>query len=238
MGATGMSDGIPASLAADFDRWKARRNDRTDEKTPASSLGEIIAQFKSACESLPESVALPYEDTDEGKRLARFRVCCPPEFFHKVNPSLLSNRRAFEAVAGWNGHFRGICATGQTGAGKTRAAWSALGRLWVKENVGFSWWPVRKLILDIGESNGDLDGLMYRHAASRVFMVDDIDKLNLQFESNGEALFAFYDYVYRKNVPCITTTNQPRTWWSKKMGEAFARRLFDDAHDTVDFSAK
>lgn len=33
----------------------------------------------------------------------------------------------------------------------------------------------------------------------------------------------------------ITTTNKDRAWWSEKMGEAFARRLFEGAHFEVVF---
>jgi hypothetical protein len=33
----------------------------------------------------------------------------------------------------------------------------------------------------------------------------------------------------------ITTTNKDRQWWADKMGDAFARRLFDDAHFAVQF---
>jgi len=105
----------------------------------------------------------------------------------------------------------------------------------VKESVGFSWWPVLKLLTAIEDAEGSLDGLMWKHSASKVFFVDDADKTNWQFESHAEALFAFYDHVYRKNIPCITTTNKDRTWWAGKMGDAFARRLFEDACREVRF---
>jgi hypothetical protein len=229
------TDHMPPALAADYERWKARQNSADATKPPAT-FTDVKAEFIAAFESLPDTVEIPYAYTPEGIRKTKFDGVCPPEFNHKIDRALLPNPAAFDRVAQWDGHFRGPCAVGKTATCKSRAAWSALGRLWVKQNVGFSWWPVRKLIKDIEDSNGALEGLMYRHAGSRVFFIDDADKINWQFESHGESLFAFYDMIYRKNIPCITTTNKDRAWWAKKMGEAFARRLFDDACTEVNFS--
>ena len=68
-----------------------------------------------------------------------------------------------------------------------------------------------------------------------VLFVDDADKFNTQFDSEGAAIFAFYDWIYREHRPCITTTNKDREWWSNLIGEAHTRRLFDDAHFEVRF---
>lgn len=202
---------------------------------PQKTESPFASALKDAFAALPKNPVIPYAMTEEGERLEKFKKACPEEFFRKIDRTLLKNLTAFDAVAQWSGAFPGPCATGPTSCGKTRAAWSALGRLWVKESRGFSWWPVRKLISAIEEENGSLDGLMWRHSASRMFFVDDVDKFNLQFESHAEALFAFYDHIYRKNIPCITTTNKDRKWWTGKMGEAFTRRLFDDACREVKF---
>ncbi len=225
---------LPPALAADYERWKARKHS-ADGKAAPTTFADVKGEFIAALRNLPETVEIPYAYTEEGQRKAKFDDVCPREFNHKINRSLLPNAAAFDRVAQWDGHFPGPCASGSTDTAKSRAAWSALGRLWVKGGVGFSWWPVRKLIKDIEETNGGLEGLMYRHVASRVFFVDDADKINWQFESHAESLFAFYDLVYRKNLPCITTTNKDRKWWTNKMGEAFTRRLFDDACREVRF---
>ncbi len=71
-----------------------------------------------------------------------------------------------------------------------------------------------------------------------MLFVDDIDKINWQFESQVALLWSFYDWIYRTKKPCITTTNQSREWWTEKMGAAFARRLFDDAQRPVRFGGK
>ena len=71
-----------------------------------------------------------------------------------------------------------------------------------------------------------------------MLFVDDIDKINWQFESQVALLWSFYDWIYRTKKPCITTTNQSREWWTEKMGAAFARRLFDDAQRPVRFVGK
>ncbi len=195
------------------------------------------ATFIALCESLPEKVEVPYHLTAEGERLARFRKACPPEFMTAVDRGLLPNAKAFDTVALWDGSFPGPCAFGATATAKSRAAWSALGRLFVRENKRFKGWPVRSLVAELEsyESKGIADEFFRNYSHWPILFVDDLDKVNWQFESQLAALFSFYDWVYRAHRPCITTTNKSRTWWSDKMGEAFARRLFDDAHLAVDF---
>jgi hypothetical protein len=207
----------------------------TAEPDNPQPMSEFAVELKALLAKLPENPQIPYRLTPEGERLAKFKHACPEEFFRGIDRTQLKNPVSFDLVAKWDGSFPGPCATGPTCFSKTRAAWSALGRLWVKQSVGFSWWPVRKLITAIGDENGSLDGLLWKHSASKILFVDDVDKTNWQFESNAEALFAFYDHVYRKNIPCISTTNKDRKWWSNKMGDAFARRLFEDACREVKF---
>jgi len=195
------------------------------------------AAFEAAIAHLPESVTIPYELTDEGQRLAKFKRVCPPEFCVKIDRAKLNHAAPFDNVAQWDGRFKGPCAVGGTGSGKTRAAWSALGRLYVRENKPFAWFPVKRLMSEIAwyVEHGQTDAFFRGYDMFSVLMVDDVDKINWQFESNQEALFAFYDWIYRSNKPCITTTNQTAKWWANKMGDAFTRRLFDDAHFAVKF---
>jgi DNA replication protein DnaC len=173
----------------------------------------------------------------EKERLEQFRAAAPAEFCKRIDRSLLTNQPAFDAVANWDGKFPGPCAFGVTGTGKTRAAWSALSRLWIRNEQSFSWFPVRHFVSVISkaESKGDDDKFFNDQKRFDVIFIDDIDKINWALESQKSALFSFYDWVYRQNKPCITTTNHPREWWAERMGDAFARRLFEGAHFAVRF---
>lgn len=196
------------------------------------------ATFLAARDQLPDQVTVPFERTPEGERLQKYRKVCPPEFVAKLDRSLLPNTDTFDRVALWDGAFPGPCASGATGTGKTRAAWSALSRLYVRENKPFAWFPVRRLVTELGkyEEYNAADEFFRTYDYHPILMVDDADKINWQFESQLQLLFAFYDWIYRTRKPCITTTNKDREWWANKMGEAFARRLFDDAHFAVNFT--
>lgn len=226
---------LPPHIADDYARWQAKRASQPDGDTAPADFDAVKRQLLELFDKAPERVEIPYHLTPEGERWAKFKAACDPEFHPKIDYARVKNRHAFDLVANWSGKFPGPCATGPSGTGKTRAAWWALRQLWVKQGIGFSWWPVRKLIQNIEDCGGSLEGLMYRHQASRIFFVDDADKLNWQYESHAEALFAFYDFVYRQNFPCITTTNKDRQWWVTKMGEAFTRRLMDGACFEVSF---
>lgn len=202
-----------------------------------STAFDWLAGFKAALANLPEAVEIPYELTPEGERLAKFRKICPPEFCRKVDRAQLPKPEPFDRVAQWDGSFPGPCATGKTRTAKTRATWSALGRLYVRQSVPFAWFPVRRLVAELEkyETYNAADEFFRHYSHFPVLMVDDADKINWAFESHGQMLFAFYDWVYRSRIPCITTTNRPRAWWANAMGDAFARRLFDDAHFAVEF---
>ncbi len=69
----------------------------------------------------------------------------------------------------------------------------------------------------------------------RVLFVDDLDKINWDFESHAQMLFTFLDWVYRTKKPCIVTTNRDRAWWKVKAGDALVRRLFVDGCVEVEF---
>ena len=208
----------------------------TAETAPAP---DWHAAFSAAVATLPEAVTLSAEHTPEGRRLAGFRRICPEQFMVAVDRARLPDPDAFDAVAKWDGRYPGPLAYGHTGSAKTLAAWSALGRLYVRENCAFAWFPVRRLMTEMHayEAKNLADEFFRQYAHHRVLLVDDIDKINWQFESKTELLFSFYDWIYRTKKPCITTTNQSREWWEEKMGAAFARRLFETAHRPVRFTA-
>ena len=107
----------------------------------------------------------------------------------------------------------------------------------MKENRPFAWFPARRLATELEryEKHDAASEFFRAYSHYKALFVDDIDKINWQFESQKEQLFAFYDWIYRANVPCITTTNKDRVWWADKMGDAFTRRIFEDAHFEIKF---
>ena len=170
-------------------------------------------------------------------RLARFKRVCPPEFAGRIDQGLLSNPEAFGRIRDWTGAFPGPIATGPTGRSKTRAAWSVLGRLIVEDGKTLAWFPVKRLLTEFAryENKDAADEFWRFYRNFDVLFVDDLDKINWQFASEMQALFQFFDWIYRDHRPCVTTTNKDRKWWADKMGDAFARRLFDEAHFEVRF---
>ena len=209
---------------------------------PASNPFEAWReQFLVACASLPDTPPPPSPAAlAQLGRLAAFRSVCDPEFLKRIDRALLPDPAAFDRVAQWPGTYPGRLATGTTNTAKTRAAWSCLGRLYVRENRPFKWYPVRTLMKALDdEENAGYGADFFRHLGHfPILFVDDIDKINWQFDSTKQQLFAFFDWVYRTRKPCLTTTNKDRAWWANMMGDAFARRLFDDAHETVEFSRR
>jgi hypothetical protein len=207
------------------------------EGSPDAAMPPWRQVFLKICESLPETVEVPFNRTPEGFRTAEFKRVCDAEFSRRIDRSKLQFPDAFDRVALWDGSFPGPCAFGKTGTAKSRAAWSALARLYIRANKDFAWFPVKRLVssMDKYEQSGNLHEFFRLYAHSRILFVDDLDKINWAFESQISSVFAFYDWIYRTRKPCITTTNKSREWWVEKMGEAFARRLFDDAHFAVSF---
>ena len=207
---------------------------------PASNPFEAWReQFLVAWASLPDTPPPPSPAAlAQLGRLAAFRSVCDPEFLKRIDRAELPDPVAFDRVAQWPGTYPGRLATGTTNTAKTRAAWSCLGRLYVRENRPFKWYPVRTLMKALDdEENAGYGADFFRHLGHfPILFVADIDKINWQFDSTKQQLFAFFDWVYRTRKPCLTTTNKDRAWWANMMGDAFARRLFDDAHETVEFT--
>lgn len=243
---------MSAEMEADIARWSHEREmKRQALEAKGKAIGtfdELKAALKAAFDQLPEKVDMPFHLTPQGDRFAKFKFVLQdsPEFLQKIDRAKLPNPEAFDKVARWDGEFPGPIAFGDTDTAKTRAAWSALGRLYVKEPRwvegvevarSFAWFPVRRLATELAryeEAECAADFFRIYDFHSMLF-VDDVDKINWDFNSEKTALFAFYDWVYRHHKPCITTTNKDRKWWADKMGDAFARRLFDDAHFAVQF---
>lgn len=228
----------PEERAADLARWNQQQQHKANQRSARRGGMEWEDVLKIAKESLPETAPpLPYDLTPEGQRMARFRQLCPPEYMQKVDRAKLQDPEAYDKATAWDGSFRGPLLCGKHGTRKTGAAWSCLGRLFVKGGHEFAWWPVKKLVADIEEYEAAncAEAFWRRFSRIPVLMVDDLDKINWSFDSQKAALFSFYDWLYRDHRPCLTTTNNNRAWWTERMGEAFARRLFEGAHHPIEF---
>lgn len=226
--------GMSPEMQADYDRWAIGKSRvLVEEKTFVGVREELV----STLANLPDQVDIPYHLTAEGERWGKFKKVCDAKFLAKVDYALIPNRQAFDLVANWDGGAPGPCAVGATDQGKTRAAWWALRRLYVKENLPFAWFPVRRLVneLERYEKQDCAEEFFRAYDFHKILFVDDVDKINWDFESHSQMLFSFFDWVYRHQKPCIATTNRDRKWWSNKMGDAFTRRLFQDACQEVIF---
>lgn len=242
---TGTPQPPPGANPEDFARWAAQEARRNDGKSARRSDGiefaDLVKQLAALPPETPAETAAREKaraEMERADRIARFRRTCPPEFMQKVDRTLLLAPAAYDRVAGWDGSFPGPICTGPTGTRKSGAAWSALGRLNVERGRSFAWFPVKRLITEFLRYEGkDLADEFWRtYKGFNALFVDDLDKFNHKFDSEGTALFAFYDWIYREHIPCITTTNKDREWWTNLMGDAFARRLFEDAQTEVNFN--
>jgi hypothetical protein len=216
-------------MAADLARWESERRKR-QEKDPLPPFADLRAQLEQAFAQLPEKVEMPYDQTAEGIRWAEFKKVCDPRFHVPLDPVRVVNKEAFERVVQWSGTAPGPCIVGQTGTGKTYAAWYALRTLYCRHAIPFAWFPAWKLISEMerDDKNGDLGEFFRRYDFFRVLFVDDIEKINWDFSSCQQYLWSFMDWAYRRRKPVIVTTNRDRKWWETKMREAFVRRMFDE----------
>ena len=234
----------PGVSQDEFSDYLLRKERRDSQRSAVRGDGVEMSALMAELAKLPPETDEERRDREKRladferiERLARFRRVCPPEFMQTIDRGQLLNAKAFDSVASWDGRFPGPLAVGTTGTAKTRACWSALCRLNVKDNRSVAWFPVKRLITEFARyESKDIADEFWKMQRTDLIMVDDLDKINWQFESEAAILFQFYDWVYREHRPCMTTTNKSREWWTEKMGEAFARRLFDEAHRTVDFT--
>lgn len=218
-------------VLADADRWQKEQAEKAKgESIAGGAFVSVVEDLKRSFANLPEHVEIPYERTPEGERLTRFKRGCDERFFVEVDFSLVRDLPIFNRVVKWDGAFPGPCITGPTGVGKTFAAWQALRELYVKQSKSFKRFTVRDLVAEMAryESNECIKDFYWSINFFVIIFVDDLDKINWDFESHAQMLFAFLDWIYRTKKPCIVTTNRDRVWWKAKCGEAFVRRLFDD----------
>jgi hypothetical protein len=208
-----------------------------------SSFGDSRDAFKAALQLATEAargnVLVAKYYSPEGDRLMRFRRVCPPQFMQRITPTLLTAPASFAEVAKWDGKFPGPLAVGPTGTAKSRAVWSALGRLWVREGRDFRWSSARQMTEKYFEVHMQGDPERFWRALGRfsLWFLDDVDKVEMN-DRNAAVLFEFYDRAYREKRPVIATTNRDRAWWMARMGEAFCRRFFNEVHHAVTFHSQ
>lgn len=227
---------------ATFDPEKAKRllaeaEAFTRRADPEAAFAKVKDEFDRALAALPDKVVIPYERTPEGERAAEFKRVCDDTFYHEIDYLRVKDRTAFNRVVNWDGRFPGLCVVGGTGIGKSFAAWHALRNLYVKQNRSFKWFPVRLLVTELQryEKNDCAHDFFRQIDMFRVLFIDDLDKINWDFEWHAQMLFSFMDWVYRTKKPCIVTTNRSRSWWEQKAGSALVRRLFVDGCVEVEF---
>ncbi len=218
--------------------WEAKQKEKAaKELAGQSAYAQTREAFTAILQKLPEKVEIPYHLTAEGERLTRFQRTCDEKFFVEVDFLRIRDRAAYDRVMKWDGRFPGPCAVGTTGLGKTFASWQILRELYVKKAIPFKWFPVRDLVNEMKryEDNECTADFFRQIDFFKVIFVDDIDKINWDFSSSVQMLLAFLDWVYRRQKPCIVTTNRDRAWWKAKAGDALVRRLFDDGFVEVNF---
>lgn len=233
----------PGVSEQEYSAYLEKERRRDDTKTSHSDgidFSDLVSRLSDLPPESPSDRAdrlRRLEESELDTRIQSFKRVCPAEFYQETRRSMLSNPVAFDLVASWDGLFPGPLCIGRTGTSKTRAAWASLRKLVVDQRKNLVWFPIRRLIGEISgfEDRYLQDEFWRKYRCCDVLMIDDLDKINWQFESEGAALFQFYDWIYREHRPCITTTNKGRQWWTERMGDAFARRLFDDAHQAIQF---
>lgn len=225
-------------LLAGAAAWEANEKEKAAKSAAGDSMfAKVKADFLASCASLPDKPVVPYHLTPEGERLARFKRTCDEAFLVEVDFMKIRDRRGYDHVVNWDGKFPGPVLTGATGIGKTFAAWQTLRELYVKKGMPFKWFPARDLVNEMirYEQNECTADFFRQIDFFRILFVDDIDKINWDFDSSVQMLFSFLDWVYRTKKPCIVTTNRDRAWWKAKCGEALVRRLFDGGFVEVCF---
>lgn len=225
-------------LLREAEAWSALQARRREQKATADAkFAQARAELAATLAKLPDKVEIPYDQTPEGQRATKFAAILPERFRGPIDYGMVRKRVPFDRVLNWDGRFPAPAATGLSGYGKTFASWWALRRLYVVENKAFAWFPVRRLVTELEryEKAGCADEFFRSYNLFPILFVDDVDKINWDFESEAQMLFAFFDWVYRTQKPCIATTNRDRAWWKAKMGDAFVRRLFDEACMEVEF---
>jgi len=239
------------NYAVETVRETARPSRRGDPQPIGAGLAPWIADYARKWDALRNSPAYEARRREALAEQARATRAAREEYFaeqvqdhfHGLAEQLDWQKTPMPAatrhVLEWDGTAPGLLLIGETGTGKTRAALACLRKLCVERGMRFKAYTLKRLLTQLaeyekhGEARGYSGPNPYRPAAELLF-VDDIDKLNRQFQSEAASLWDYYNWVYSAGRAVITTTQRSLEQWENLLGRSFARRL-KEAHHVVQF---
>jgi len=169
-------------------------------------------------------------DCSRTRRIDKFSKICPP-LYQATEVGRLPQRQLGLAMA-WQYGPRGLILLGETGVGKTRAAWMLLKRVLVedKKEHAFLWFDAIGFGHAIAKHYRleDAEDWLARVAAIPLLFFDDLGKLKLTERAEVE-LFGVIEKRCAAELPLIVTTNDTGDSLAARMtdirGPAMIRRL-------------
>jgi DNA replication protein DnaC len=151
-------------------------------------------------------------------RIWRFATACPPLLRRSDwnHPGMHANRASIDHVRSWqpNGQGRGLLLTGPTGLGKSRAFWSLLHRLMVREGHDAEIWAAadffRELQNQVSYGRDDSRRWLRQRAEAPIFAIDDLGQQAILSARADWAEAVFFDLIDKRmsqRRPMIITTN-------------------------------
>lgn len=170
-------------------------------------------------------------DLARRQREAQWLEVCPGEFF-TVDRRLLPDPDLFDRVQLWQFGSRGLVLAGETGLGKTRAAYALLYRefmagrsVQIVTPYTLARWPYL-----VGNEPKQADTLIRRIVRADIFFADDALKSRLT-PTVEELLFTALDERTSRKRPCFFTFNDSGATIMERLStdraKAFLRRIRD-----------
>jgi DNA replication protein DnaC len=161
----------------------------------------------------------------EAKNAANWQYVNEPDEIKETDVSMMS-KDLVKIVTEWDPCSKiGIGFQGQTGKGKTRAAWIALRRacdmgLTVAEfrHVDFPKTVVAAATARDDAEREEATRLIYRYNNCGVLLIDDLGKAKSSEASDGE-IYAIIDERKRRKRPILWTANAGSDWLAARFGE-------------------